>query len=33
MKMMPKMFACGLERTPNVLFYYEESGSKVGGEV
>jgi hypothetical protein len=33
MKMMSKVFACGLKRTPNVLFYYQESGSEVGGEV
>ncbi len=31
MKMMSKVFACGLKRTPNVLFYYHESGSEVGG--
>jgi len=33
MKMMLKVFACGLERTPNVLFYYQKCGFEVGGEV
>ncbi len=33
MKKMFKMFTCELERTKTFCFYYQETGTKVGGQL